>query len=212
MYNLDRTQFVKVAKDLTENELLPIYFHQKAVCNLFGLEFHTHQSKNPREKFLQTIFNSYDRVKQQLDDLEIDNKSLVIMQNCTSILEQIIDTQLKLKRFAKKNKKDPDKDPKHRAEVVYSSSFLLMSFIELYTINALYILENYLEAKIVQLHKLCSVGLGTMNEERTDFDEISETCDAILNLYEEVLSQFLPTEFENKFPLSLYTYEKNREN
>jgi len=51
-----------------------------------------------------------------------------------------------------------------------------------------------------------------MNEERTDFDEISETCDAILNLYEEVLSQFLPTEFENKFPLSLYTYEKNREN
>ena len=75
MYNLDRTQFVKVAKDLTENELLPIYFHQKAVCNLFGLEFHTHQSKNPREKFLQTIFNSYDRVKQQLDDLEIDNES-----------------------------------------------------------------------------------------------------------------------------------------
>ena len=209
MYNLERKEFFDVAKKLSEGDLLPIFYHQKAVCNLFGIPITTHHNKDVRTKFLNTILNQYDSVKEKLEELCIDEKALKQMQNCTFLLEQVFDTQKKLIRFSKKNRKDPDKDPNHRASVVYNSSFLLMSYIDNYTTDALYILENYLEAKIIQLQKLCTEGLSSMEEELTDFELVAVTCEAILDLYEEVCEQFYPqTKFHKKFPLALYDFKR----
>ena len=50
-------------------------------------------------KFLNTILNQYDSVKEKLDELCIDEKALKQMQNCTFLLEQIFDTKKSFEFF-----------------------------------------------------------------------------------------------------------------
>ena len=101
MYNLERKEFFDVAKKLSEGDLLPIFYHQKAVCNLFGIPITTHHNKDIRIKFLNTILNQYDSVKDKLEELCIDEKALKQMQNCTFLLEQVFEDKSSFLAFIK---------------------------------------------------------------------------------------------------------------
>ena len=213
MYNIKYPSFCSMVDTLTRRETIPLYYHQKAICNLYGMEFETpSDKKNFKDFSSDQIKNSvkinWMKVRNKLDELDVDNNVLVTLQSCTEIMEHIVDISLKLKDFADGNPKDHSKCDSHHAKVVYNASYLLIGYISQYSVEALYILDNYLVVKLEQVNSICSDGLSSLATKKVDYDMVSESTQSLLSIVDEVLDQFKPTEFNKKL-MSVYSYKND---
>ena len=206
MYNLSKKQFDELVDELEVEQIASIINHQKAVCDIFGLKFDI----SPKDDY-QIAVNHFDIVKDVLvDKLQITNLDLKVLQDCTTILENIIDTRHRLLDFVKKTEQTNSRNWLRKIQAVYDSSYLLTCFMVMNTKDSLNVLRGYLMVKIQQIEIVCQHSLDIIDEAKGDRDypTLFSNGDRLVTILDEVIAQFDERPFDKKL-VSLYKYQNN---